>query len=189
MTITYEVYQDPEYAGFVLRVDLPAGPVYGRTAFDPSAERPGTGDGNDWLPLPVLGLDGNFYALQASKTGDAYSSVYAVSLVRWPTRWDGAEPQGPASVAQAEIGGAAATYYDPAIGYLLPAGDSVQGFFCPHSTGTHYALSLVPGESPVIHVGSGLPRTEGSSMEFSDAIAVGRSPDGLRTFAVGANFI
>lgn len=185
MTITYEVFRDLNYTDFVMRVDLPDGPVYGRTAFDPDAERPSTGNPLDRLPLPILGVDGNIYALQVSQV----AGVYTVDLMRWVTTWNGADPQPSSSVAQAVVGGDEPTYYDPAVGYLIPGGDSVQGFFGPGSLTTHNTLLLCPGEVPQVFTGGALPIDDGSDNSFSDAFVVGRVPGGLLALAVGANLV
>lgn len=92
-TTTYRIYRNKRYPGRILRVDTPAGPVYGRTSCVPEAAR----SNQPYLTRSpvVLGADGNLY-----QTDVRYADGAATCrLLRWTTAWDGSAPPSAATLA------------------------------------------------------------------------------------------
>lgn len=139
---TYSVYTNELYSGSILQLNMPDGPSYGRVSYDPDSPLPSTGNAYDRMPeLPVLGMDGNLYALTAVRDG----GDYLIELLRWVTRWDGGAPSTVSIVASAVVGGEEPDFYNQAVGYLLPGGENVQAFFSPYVPGAVLTVGLSPG--------------------------------------------
>lgn len=139
---TYSIGTNDLYSGSILQLNMPDGQAYGRVSYDPDSPLPNTGNDYDRMPAdPVLGMDGNLYALTAVRDG----SDYLIELLRWVTRWDGGAPSPVSVVASAVVGGAEPDFYNQAVGYLLPGGGSVQAFFSPYVPGSVVTVALSPG--------------------------------------------
>lgn len=158
--ITYTIQSNALYSGRILKLNMPDGPVYGRTAYNPDAPLPSTGNDFDNLPDPVLGMDGNIYALTAVRDGD-----YLLELLRWVTNWQGGDPVAPSVVASAVIGGEEPDFFNRAIGYLLPGGPDIQAFFSPYIGGTEVTVALSPNAVPQVFTGCAIPRERYQSSE------------------------
>ncbi|MFY1017957.1 hypothetical protein [Ectopseudomonas khazarica] len=139
---TYSLQTNELYPGSIVHLNMPDGTVYGRVSYDPDSPLPSTGNDYDRMPaLPVLGMDGNLYALTAVRDG----SDYLIELLRWVTRWDGGAPSPVSVVASAVVGGAEPDFSHQAVGYLLPGGPSVQAFFSPYVPGSVVTVAMSPG--------------------------------------------
>ena len=92
-TTTYRIYRNKRYSGRILRVDTPAGPIYGRTSCVPEDTR--SNQENLTRSPVVLGADGNLYQTDVRHA----DGVATCRLLRWTTAWDGSTPPSAATLA------------------------------------------------------------------------------------------
>lgn len=151
--ITYTIQSNPLYPGQILKLNMPGGPIFGRTAYDPGSPLPSTGNSFDRMPDPVLGMDGNIYALTAMRDG----GDYLIELVRWVTMWGGEMPSNGSVVASAIVGGLEPDFYHQAVGYLVPGGENAQAFFSPYVGDEVLTVALSPGLSAQVLADCAVP--------------------------------
>lgn len=149
----YSIYTNIRYAGRIIELITPDGPIYGRTMFDPDVPPVSTGNEYDLVPPGILGMDGNIYEIRLQWDG----SNYLVELVRWATTWGGEEPPSSSVVASASVGAVEPYYYRRATGAIVPGGSSVQAFFQPHVPNESIVLVFSPDNPTVILYDCAIP--------------------------------
>lgn len=118
-TTTYRIYRNRRYSGRILRVDTPAGPIYGRTSCVPEDTR---SDQENLTRSPVvLGADGNLY-----QTDVRYADgVATCRLLRWTTAWDGSTPPSAATLASVASAATAPEYDFSISGSIAPCANGI----------------------------------------------------------------
>lgn len=137
---TFTLYKNSLYSGWILRLETPEGLIFGRTAYDPEAARPGFQNEYDYLPEACVGADGNIYTVNSDYDGVDYT----VDLVKWVVDWAGAEPSPGTTVVTAIVGGQEPVFNGEMVCYLIPGGQSVQVLFSPYIAEQRIMVAMNP---------------------------------------------
>lgn len=155
-TTTYRIYRNRRYPGRILRIDTPAGPVYGRTSCVPEDTR--SNQENLTRSPVVLGADGNLY-----QTDVRYADgVATCRLLRWTTAWDGSTPPSAATLASVTSAASLVAEYGlgiPINGAIAPCANGiVVGFVQMQFDGSPFTAYLNSDGSTSIVAGTNSPR-------------------------------
>lgn len=150
-TTTYRVYRNKRYPGRILRVDTPAGPIYGRTSCVPEDTR--SNQENLTRSPVVLGADGNLY-----QTDVRYADgVVTCRLLRWATAWDGSTPPSAATLASVVTAALPPGHTANINGAIAPCTNGVVGFVRMRTDSGQFTVYLNSDGSASVVVGANSP--------------------------------